>query len=122
LMQVLYNLMSNAAKFNKDDGEIRISADRDAPCTLRLTVSDTGIGIKSGDFAKLFVEFQQLDSGITRRSEGTGLGLALTKKIVEFQAGRIEVQSEFRVGSTFTIHLPMLEPVAIAPEPKDAAA
>jgi PAS domain S-box-containing protein len=121
-MQVLYNLLSNAAKFNKEDGEIRISADRDAPCTLRLTISDTGIGIRPGDFSKLFVEFQQLDSGIARHSEGTGLGLALTKKIVEFQAGRIEVQSEFRVGSTFTIHLPMLEPVLMTPEPQDAAA
>jgi PAS domain S-box-containing protein len=121
-MQVLYNLLSNAAKFNKEDGEIRISADRDGPCTLRLTISDTGIGIRPGDFPKLFVEFQQLDSGTARHSEGTGLGLALTKKIVEFQAGRIEVQSEFRVGSTFTIHLPMIEPALIAPETHGVAA
>jgi PAS domain S-box-containing protein len=121
-MQVLYNLLSNAAKFNKEEGEIHISADRDAPCTLRLTISDTGIGIKPGDFPKLFVEFQQLDSGIARHSEGTGLGLALTKKIVEFQQGRIEVRSEFRVGSTFTVHLPMLEPVLMALEPQGAAA
>jgi protein-histidine pros-kinase len=70
-------------------------------------VSDTGIGIRREDFDKLFVEFQQLDSGSTRRYEGTGLGLALTKKIIEFQRGSISVQSEPGKGSTFTVLLPL---------------
>jgi signal transduction histidine kinase len=100
---VLYNLLSNGVKFNDEGGEIRILADLCEPGCLRLRISDTGIGIDPADFPKLFVEFQQLDSGATRRFDGTGLGLALTKKIVEFQGGSIEVQSELGVGSTFTV-------------------
>ena len=74
---------------------------------LRLQVRDTGIGIKRGDFEKLFVEFQQIDSGTARKYEGTGLGLVLTKKMVEFQQGSISVESEPGKGSTFTVILPM---------------
>jgi PAS domain S-box-containing protein len=102
-VQVLYNLLSNGIKFNDEGGEIRILADLCEPGCLRLRISDTGIGIDPADFPKLFVEFQQLDSGATRRFDGTGLGLALTKKIIEFQGGSIEVQSELGVGSTFTV-------------------
>jgi PAS domain S-box-containing protein len=102
-VQVLYNLLSNGVKFNDEGGEIRILADLCEPGCLRLRISDTGIGIDPADFPKLFVEFQQLDSGATRRFDGTGLGLALTKKIIEFQGGSIEVQSELGVGSTFTV-------------------
>jgi protein-histidine pros-kinase len=72
-----------------------------------LKVRDTGIGIRKEDFGKLFVEFQQLDASSTRRYDGTGLGLALTKKIIEFQGGRISVDSEPRQGSTFTVILPL---------------
>ena len=73
---------------------------------LRLEVRDSGVGIKADDFSKLFVEFQQLDSGVSRRHQGTGLGLALTKKIVELQKGTITVESEPGRGSTFTVTLP----------------
>lgn len=106
-MQVLYNLLSNAVKFNDEGGEIRISLAREEPNDLRLKVCDTGIGINPGDFEKLFVEFQQLESGAARRFGGTGLGLALTKKIIEFQGGRVEVESEMGKGSTFTVRLPL---------------
>jgi protein-histidine pros-kinase len=113
-MQVLYNLLSNGVKFNEERGEIRILLDLDGPRHLRLRIADTGIGIGAEDFPKLFVEFQQLESGASRRFGGTGLGLALTKKIVEFQGGTIDVQSELGAGSTFTVHwrLGEREPIA----------
>jgi PAS domain S-box-containing protein len=108
-MQVLYNLVSNGVKFNDEGGEIRVLVDLEEPDSLRLRVRDTGIGIDPADFSKLFVEFQQLDSGAARRFGGTGLGLALTKKIIEFQGGRIEVESELRSGTTFSVYLPLLD-------------
>jgi PAS domain S-box-containing protein len=112
-MQVLYNLLLNGVKFNDDGGEIRILVDLDGPERLRLRICDTGIGIDSDLFPKLFVEFQQLDSGATRLSGSTGLGLALTKKIIEFQGGRIDVESELGVGSTFTVILRLVDPATI---------
>jgi PAS domain S-box-containing protein len=112
-VQVLYNLLSNGVKFNDEGGEIRILVDLDESNGFRLRVCDTGIGIDAADFPKLFVEFQQLDSGATRRFGGTGLGLALTKKIIEFQGGRIEVESTLGAGTTFTVHLPLPDPAEI---------
>jgi PAS domain S-box-containing protein len=112
-VQVLYNLLSNGVKFNDEGGEIRILVDLDEPGSFRLRVRDTGIGIDRADFPKLFVEFQQLDSGATRRFGGTGLGLALTKKIIEFQGGRIDVESQLNVGTTFTVRLPVADPAEI---------
>jgi signal transduction histidine kinase len=106
-MQVLYNLLSNAVKFTDEGGEVQIRADVNGGAELRMQVRDSGIGIKPEDFGKLFVEFQQLDSSAARRYQGTGLGLALTKKIVEFQRGSIVVESETGKGSTFTIVLPL---------------
>ena len=105
--QVMLNLLSNAVKFTDDGGRIDVIADPYKSDRLRLQVRDTGIGIKAEDFGKLFVEFQQIDSGTSRRYEGTGLGLALTKKIVEFQKGTITVESSPGTGSTFTVILPM---------------
>jgi PAS domain S-box-containing protein len=105
--QVLFNLLSNAVKFTDNEGRVEIIAGLHEANRLRLQVRDTGIGIRQEDFEKLFVEFKQLDSGSARRYEGTGLGLTLTKKIVEFQNGSIKVESEPGKGSTFTVILPM---------------
>jgi protein-histidine pros-kinase len=105
--QVLYNLVSNAVKFTNDGGHVDIIAAPHESKRLRLQVRDTGIGIRQEDIGKLFIEFQQLDSGSARRYEGTGLGLALTKKLVEFQHGSITVESELGKGSTFTVILPV---------------
>jgi signal transduction histidine kinase len=110
LMQVLYNLLSNAVKFT-DSGGVCVRATLEDGRMLRLEVSDSGIGIDRTDFDKLFVEFQQLDAGATRRFGGTGLGLALTRKIIEFQGGAISVTSEKGHGSTFTVRLPVQIPV-----------
>ncbi|HUI60331.1 MAG TPA: PAS domain S-box protein, partial [Steroidobacteraceae bacterium] len=105
-IQVLYNLLSNAVKFTDQGGKVTVTADLDQDL-LSLRVTDTGIGIRPQDFDKVFVEFQQLDSGATRRFEGTGLGLSLTRKIVESQHGSIGVASEIGKGSIFTVTLPV---------------
>jgi protein-histidine pros-kinase len=105
-IQVLYNLLSNAVKFSNDGSEVSISATRHDGA-LEVSVRDWGMGILREDLEKLFVEFQQLDSGSARRFEGTGLGLALTKKLVEVQGGSIAVESERGRGSKFTIRLPL---------------
>jgi signal transduction histidine kinase len=112
--QVLYNLLSNAVKFTDDGGKVNIRARRLDPDRLEVQVRDSGIGIKAKDLGRLFTEFEQLDSGTARRFEGTGLGLALTKKIVEFQGGRINVESEPGKGSVFTFVLPATEPEMVA--------
>jgi signal transduction histidine kinase len=106
--QVLYNLLSNAVKFTDEGGQMDIHAHRLDPHWLEVQVRDTGIGIKAEDINRLFAEFEQLDSGSARRFEGTGLGLALTKKIIEFQGGSIGVQSEPGKGSVFTVVLPVI--------------
>ena len=107
LKQILYNLLSNAVKFTEDGGRVEIHATRFDAKWLRLQVRDTGIGIRPEDLGKLFIEFKQLDSSYARRYQGTGLGLALTKKIVELQRGSITVESEPSKGSTFTVSLPL---------------
>jgi protein-histidine pros-kinase len=114
LKQVLSNLLSNAVKFTEDGGSVNIIGDLYDHARLRLRVQDSGIGIKVEDFDKLFVEFRQVDSGLARRHQGTGLGLALTKKIVEFQRGTIEVESAPGKGSTFTVILPRVSGKQIA--------
>jgi PAS domain S-box-containing protein len=103
--QVLFNLISNAVKFTPDGGRIDIWAGPHNETWMKLRVRDTGIGIKAEDLDKLFKEFHQLDSGLARQYSGTGLGLALTKRIVEFQNGTIHVESEPGRGSTFIVVL-----------------
>jgi signal transduction histidine kinase len=106
--QVLYNLLSNAVKFSDDGGQVGIRVRRLDTHQFEVQVRDTGIGIKAEHINRLFTEFEQLDSGTARRFEGTGLGLALTKKIIEFQGGRIIVESELGKGSVFTVVLPVM--------------
>jgi signal transduction histidine kinase len=103
--QVLYNLISNAVKFNRERGRVNVSVNG-SPERFCLHVSDSGIGIKPEDISKLFVEFHQLDSGLSRCYEGTGLGLALTHRIVGLQNGEIKVSSEVGKGTTFLVEMP----------------
>ena len=105
--QVLYNLVSNDIKFTDDGGGVEISAEPLGMRRFKLSVKDNGIGIKPEDIQRLFREFEQLESGASRRYEGTGLGLALTRKIVELQGGVINVESEVGKGSTFSVVLPL---------------
>ncbi|HET9869186.1 MAG TPA: ATP-binding protein [bacterium] len=101
LKQVLYNYLSNAIKFTPEDGRVTLRAFPEGADRFRLEVEDTGIGIQEGDLHKLFIEFQQLDAGSAKKYAGTGLGLALTKRIVEAQGGEVGVKSRPGEGSVF---------------------
>jgi PAS domain S-box-containing protein len=106
LRQVLYNYLSNAVTFSPENGRVEVRVLPDGADHFRVEVQDWGIGIKPEDVGRLFVEFQQLDAGSDKQYKGTGLGLALTKRIVEAQGGSVGVDSEPGVGSTFFARLP----------------
>ncbi len=104
--QILYNYVSNALKFTPEEGQVTIRLKPEGAEWLRLEVEDNGVGIRPEDLSRLFVEFQQLDSGMAKKYPGTGLGLALTKRIVEAQGGSVGVTSTPGVGSVFSAVLP----------------
>jgi PAS domain S-box-containing protein len=104
--QVAYNYLSNALKFTPERGRVAIRVVPDGPERFRLELQDTGVGIASEDIGRLFVEFQQLESGASKRHQGTGLGLALTRRLVEAQGGAVGVSSAPGKGSTFHATLP----------------
>lgn len=112
--QVIYNLLSNAVKFTPEGGKVNLSAlaqeaaDPDSRRYVLISVSDTGIGIAPEDHSKVFSEFQQVDDSYSRHQEGTGLGLALSKKLVELHGGEIGFTSEKGRGSTFTFTIPLM--------------
>jgi signal transduction histidine kinase len=103
--QILLNLLSNAIKFTAQ-GRVLVGVHAE-PGALRVRVSDTGIGIRTEDLARLFEPFQQLDNPIARGAGGTGLGLAISKKFVELHGGRIWAESRQNQGSTFHFTLPL---------------
>ena len=105
--QIMFNLLSNAVKFSKPEGGTITIRSEKVNDSVKLSVSDTGIGIKEENIGKLFKEFEQLDSGITKHYGGTGLGLAITKRLVELHGGRITVESKYGEGSTFIFYLPI---------------
>jgi len=117
--QILLNLLNNAIKFT-DRGKVTLSAELvadfqpspEAPKqpTVRISVSDTGIGIKPADLGSLFQPFRQIDSGLTRQHEGTGLGLAICRRLTHLMGGQISATSEWTQGSTFTLILPLHPP------------
>jgi len=104
--QVITNLVGNAIKFT-ERGQVVVTAVR-TPTQFRVMIRDTGIGMSEGEISRLFRPFQQVDGSITRRFGGTGLGLALSQRLVGMMEGRILVESEKGVGSTFTVELPCL--------------
>jgi PAS domain S-box-containing protein len=106
LKQVLYNYLSNAIKFSHEHGRVEVRLGTDGADHFCVEVQDWGIGIKAEDRNRLFIEFQQLDASTAKHYKGTGLGLALTKRIVEAQGGSVGVRTEFGVGSTFVAKLP----------------
>jgi len=122
--QIMYNLLSNAIKFTPDKGQVTVTATRSQPPDVQgapelkgprsgecliLTVADNGIGIHPRDHERIFAEFEQVDSSYGRCQQGTGLGLALTKRLIELHGGRIKVESEGieGKGSRFTFLLPL---------------
>jgi len=106
LDKVLCNLLSNACKFTEPGGTVvvRLASDQQS---LRISVKDTGIGIRDEDLPKIFERFRQVDGGASRRYEGTGIGLALAKELAELVGGELGAESELGVGSTFTVTLPL---------------
>ncbi len=115
LKQIFYNLLSNAVKFSPNGGTIRLSAtpatrnsQRATGDVIEISVTDTGIGIKREDLARIFNPFEQVENSKSRRFQGTGLGLALTKRLVELHGGRIWAESKGEgKGSTFTCIIPV---------------
>ncbi|HEX7833720.1 MAG TPA: ATP-binding protein, partial [Thermoanaerobaculia bacterium] len=114
LKQILFNLLSNAVKFSPHGGIVSITCrlvGKDySPLgfdTVRIDVTDQGIGIPSDELQRIFVEFYQTEQGRRARNGGTGLGLSLTRNFVELHHGRIEVKSKPAEGSTFTLYLPV---------------
>ena len=104
--QIMLNLLSNAVKFTPDGGKVEVSAKR-ANGAVEVAVCDTGIGIAPEDQALVFEEFRQVGRDGTRKAEGTGLGLALTRRFVELHGGAIRLESTPGLGSTFTVRLPL---------------
>ncbi|HEV8049628.1 MAG TPA: ATP-binding protein, partial [Thermoplasmata archaeon] len=118
--QILYNLLSNAVKFTDEGGEVEVSLAPHGDKMFDLKVRDTGIGIAATDIPRLFREFEQLEAGPGRRYQGSGLGLSLTKKLVELHGGTIEVDSVIGQGTTFTVTLPYLTRAPARPPPTAA--
>ena len=108
LKQVMYNLMSNAVKFTPEGGKVSVTAQ---PCNssgVKIGVSDTGIGICPEDLERIFNPFEQVEVSKSRKYQGTGLGLSLTKRLVELHGGKIWVESEGEgKGATFNFTIPM---------------
>ena len=106
LQQVCAHYLDNAVKFTASGGHVAVRLRPEGPAEFSIEVEDTGIGIAEADLDSLFVEFHQLSSGSTKEYSGTGLGLALTRRLVESQGGRVGVRSEPGVGSVFHAVLP----------------
>jgi two-component system CheB/CheR fusion protein len=131
LIQVFWNLLNNAVKFTPEQGTITVRSWREAPARIAVEVSDTGVGIEPKVLPRIFDAFEQGEVSVTRRFGGLGLGLAISKAIVELHGGTITVRSEGKGrGTTFTVHLPVgpqlldteAPAAAEAPEPEPAAA
>ncbi len=106
LQQVLLNLLSNAVKFTPDGGHVEVSASADAEAGLTIAVADNGIGISETDLPRVILPFQQVESGLSRNYEGTGLGLPLVKSLTELHGGRFEMESRLGQGTTVRVLLP----------------
>jgi two-component system sensor histidine kinase ChiS len=106
LRQVIWNLVSNALKFT-EEGSVRICLDMLDDEMAVVTVADTGIGMSQDGLDVIFERFSQVDGSSTRRAGGTGLGLTITKQLIEMHGGQVEVESEEGVGTTFRFTLPV---------------
>ena len=102
---ILNNLVSNAVKYNKDDGKVNISIISDKSI-VKISVEDTGIGLNDEEKEKLFQDFVRIKNAKTKNITGSGLGLSITKKMIELNGGTIAVESTPDVGSTFTVTIP----------------
>jgi signal transduction histidine kinase/CheY-like chemotaxis protein/AraC-like DNA-binding protein/streptogramin lyase len=110
IQHIIYNLLTNAIKFTPDGGKVVLHLqplERNGRDWLQITVRDTGIGISAENLPKIFDRFYQGDASSTRREAGAGIGLALTKELIEMMGGKITVESKLGVGTDFQVHLPV---------------
>jgi PAS domain S-box-containing protein len=112
-LQVMLNLLSNAIKFTPEGGKVRVVAAR-AGRTAEISVIDNGVGIPSGEQQRIFEEFTQVDRQASQSTEGTGLGLALSRRLLQLMRGSIHVESEEGTGSTFRVIVPRIRPGEVA--------
>jgi signal transduction histidine kinase len=103
--QVLINLVSNAIKFTPSGGNVRVSVFR-AGAEMAVSITDTGIGIAPEDIPKAFERFRQIDSALSRKYEGSGLGLPLARQLMELHGGRLVLESRLHQGTTVTVYFP----------------
>ncbi|MBI2238719.1 MAG: GAF domain-containing sensor histidine kinase [Actinobacteria bacterium] len=120
LDQILTNLLQNALKFSPPKSKVTLSGNADGRCVV-FSVADQGVGIPADELARIFERFHQSDAASTRQAEGAGLGLYITKRLVEAMGGEIRVESEVEKGSVFTLSLPVA-PTTGAPVPLSGAA
>ena len=119
LKQVVLNLLSNAIKFTPPGGKVVVAPAVDSTTGVRIEIRDTGIGIAEGDIARVFEPFTQIENSLTRKHEGSGLGLPLTRALVELHGGRLELTSRLGAGTTATVTLP---PSVICETPREQPA
>ncbi|MBL8705470.1 MAG: hypothetical protein JNM30_11520, partial [Rhodospirillales bacterium] len=122
LRQIVLNLVANALKFTPAGGRATIAVEAGPDGMVRLSVSDTGIGIAPEDMARLMQPFVQVDSAYGRRHKGSGLGLALVRTLVELHGGRVSIDSALGRGTTVHVDLPGWRAAAAAPTPRSAGA
>lgn len=126
IREILINLLSNAVKYTKEGSihfSVRALLQNDNHAVIQFKVSDTGIGIRKEDIPSVFDKFQRLDAKLNSSTEGTGLGLSITKGLVDMMNGTITVDSEYGVGTTFTVELPQqivsFSPIKLLDEARD---
>jgi len=107
--QIMLNILSNAVKFTPDGGSVTVTALSSVP-EATISVKDTGAGIAAADHAAVFAEFRQVGRDSARKAEGTGLGMPLTKRLVELHGGTIQIESAIGSGATFRVMLPLCQP------------
>ena len=116
-VQIILNILSNAVKFTPEGGTVHIAVHtkeiEDEVTEFIVTVKDSGIGMSKDDLEHAFQSFGQVDSGLNRKYEGTGLGLPLTKKLLELQHGTIHIDSELGKGTLITLIFPALPPAGV---------
>jgi signal transduction histidine kinase len=110
--QIALNLLSNAVKFTPPGGTVTVRASRNAASELVIALADTGIGIADADIPKAFAPFGQIEDAFKAKLKGTGLGLPLTKSLVELHGGTLDLESEIGVGTTVTVRFPAERTIA----------
>ncbi|MEQ8702919.1 MAG: two-component regulator propeller domain-containing protein [Phaeodactylibacter sp.] len=121
IQHIVYNLLSNALKFTREQGKVVLHARRQDQC-LVLKVQDNGIGMEEADIPHIFDRFFQVDTSATRKGEGTGIGLSLTRNLVELMGGEISVVSQPGKGTTFTVRLPISNQAPVISTPPEEVA